>query len=86
MRRVEAVVLKLDSEVGYEDIKDRYGSPWFLLHRADLHQELRNLLQRVSENVQNELASKVTSIDCHAPILALADGRMIQKELVIIAD
>jgi salicylate hydroxylase len=86
MRRFEADTLKLDSEVGYEDVKDRYGSPWLMLHRADLHQELRNLLQRISKNVQIELASEVTSIDCDAATLTLAHGRTIQKELVIIAD
>ena len=86
MRRFRADTLHLDSEVGYEDIEDRYDSPWLLLHRADLHQGLRTLLQAISSDAQIELASEVTLIDCNAATLTLADGRTIQKDLIVVAD
>lgn len=86
VRRIAADTLQLDSEDGYEDIEERYGNPWLLLHRADLHQALRSLLTATSSDARIELASEVISIDCEAGTLALASGQTIQKDLIIIAD
>ena len=86
MRRIAADTLELDSEVGYEDTEARYGSPWLLLHRADLHQGLRTLLAASSSNARIELASEVTSIDCQAGTLTLAEGQTIEKDLLVVAD
>ena len=85
-RRIAADTRELDSEVSYEDIEARYGSPWLLLHRADLHQGLRTLLAATSSNAKIELASEVTSIDCQTGSLTLADGQTIKKDLIVVAD
>jgi salicylate hydroxylase len=86
MRRIAAETLALDSEEDYEDVEARYGSPWLLLHRVDLHQGLRRLLVKTAADVKVELASEVTSIDCQAGTLTLADGQVIEKDLIVVAD
>ena len=86
MRRFRADTLQLDSEISYEDVEDRYGSPWLLFHRADLHQGLRTLLETTSYDTQIGLASEVISIDCDAATLTLADGRTVEKDLIVVAE
>jgi salicylate hydroxylase len=86
MRRIAADTLTLDSEDNHEDVEARYGSPWLLLHRVDLHQGLRKLLETTSTDVEVELASEVISIDCELGILTLAGGQTIKKDLIVVAD
>jgi salicylate hydroxylase len=81
MRRVRADNLEIDSQEMFADTEARYGNRWAFFHRADLHSGLRELVQSPIE-----LASEVVKVDPQAATITLADGRMIQKDLIVIAD
>jgi 2-polyprenyl-6-methoxyphenol hydroxylase-like FAD-dependent oxidoreductase len=81
MRRVRADNLELDSQEKFAETEARYGNRWVFFHRADLHTGLRNLVHSPIE-----LASEVTKVDPETATITLADGRVIQKDLVVIAD
>ncbi|KAL2022938.1 hypothetical protein VTK56DRAFT_4153 [Thermocarpiscus australiensis] len=76
----------------YADMASWFGLGSFTLHRVDLHRGLRDLATRTSREtdigppVDISLGSEVASVDCERGILKLADGRVIAKDLVIIAD
>lgn len=86
MRRMTADTLTLDADDDHEDVEARYGSPWLLLHRVDLHQGLRKLLRTTAADMKVELASEVTFIDCAAGTLTLAGDKVIKKDLIVVAD
>lgn len=81
MRRVRADNLEVDSQEIFTETEAKYGNRWAFFHRADLHTELRNLVQ-----APIELASEVTKVDPHTATINLVDGRVIQKDLLVIAD
>ena len=81
IRRVRADNLELDSRETFAETEAKYGSRWAFFHRADLHTGLRELVQSPIE-----LASEVIKVDPQTATITLADGRMIQKDLVVIAD
>jgi 2-polyprenyl-6-methoxyphenol hydroxylase-like FAD-dependent oxidoreductase len=81
MRRVRADNLQVDSQEIFTETEASYGGRWAFFHRADLHTGLRNLVQ-----TPIELASEVTKVDPQSATITLADGRVIQKDLLIIAD
>jgi 2-polyprenyl-6-methoxyphenol hydroxylase-like FAD-dependent oxidoreductase len=81
MRRVRADNLQVDSQEIFTETEARYGNRWAFFHRADLHTGLRGLVQ-----TPIELASEVAKVDPQTATITLADGRVIQKDLVIIAD
>src|SRR2546425_1197229 len=81
MRRIRADTLEMDSQEIFTETEPKYGNRWAFFHRADLHVELRKLVRSPIE-----LASEVTKVDPHAATITLIDGRVIQKDLVVIAD
>jgi salicylate hydroxylase len=81
MRRVRADDLEVDSQETFAETEAKYGNRWAFFHRADLHTGLRELAQS-----SIELASEVIKVDPQTATITLADGRMIQKDLVVIAD
>lgn len=87
MRRIKADTLDLDSEVKFNNIKEKYGDRWLLLHRADLHTALRQLAETLPAPTPNiHLGSAVSDVDPEAGIITLANGEPVTKDLVIIAD
>jgi 2-polyprenyl-6-methoxyphenol hydroxylase-like FAD-dependent oxidoreductase len=81
MRRVRADNLEMDSREIFTETEAEYGNRWAFFHRADLHIELRKLVRSPIE-----LASEVANVDPHTATITLVDGRVIQKDLVVIAD
>jgi len=81
MRRIHADNLKVDSHETFTETEAKYGNRWAFFHRADLHTGLRELVQSPIE-----LASEVIKVDPQTATITLADGRMIHKDLVVIAD
>ncbi|KAH8691269.1 hypothetical protein BGW36DRAFT_419792 [Talaromyces proteolyticus] len=73
----------------YYDMKDRYGSPWYLAHRVDLHNEIRSLAFGGEYNglkPKLHLASKVVKIEAEEGIVHLADGTRYEADLIVGAD
>lgn len=81
MRRVRADNLEVDSQEMFTETEAEYGNRWAFFHRADLHTGLRNLVQSPIE-----LASEVSRVDPQTATIALVDGRVIQNDLLVIAD
>jgi hypothetical protein len=67
----------------------RYGSPWFLFHRVDLHKELMRLVSEprphTSATAKIHLLSEIVDLDLEGN-LTMADGTRLNKDLVIVAD
>ncbi|CAL5870068.1 uncharacterized protein PFLUO_LOCUS4302 [Penicillium psychrofluorescens] len=69
----------------FSDVKDKYGSPYYFLHRADL---IKVLVDAVSKhrNVTLMMDSRVETYDFDAPAVVLASGKRMEADLVICAD
>lgn len=87
---MKADTLELDSRERFEDTEKSYGNRWAMFHRADLHTGLRDLVEHVSDpdgsRAKIELASEVVKVDPEQGILTMADGSIVQKDLLVIAD
>ena len=68
----------------YSDLVERFGTPWYFIHRVDLHTELKRMAQDL--NVKIRLASEVTNVDCDSGVLTLANGQTVQKDFILAAD
>jgi salicylate hydroxylase len=68
----------------YDDLASRYGSPWYFIHRVDLHTELRRLAQKLEVKIR--LGSEVKHVDAGTGVLTLASGQIIRKDLIVAAD
>lgn len=87
MRRIKADTIELDSELRFDNIKDKYGDRWLLLHRADLHTGLRTLVENLPVPTPKiHLGTAVSDIDPSAGTITLANGEVITKDLIVVAD
>jgi len=86
MRRIKADTAEVDSEELFVDIKQKYGDRWLMFHRADLHNGIRELVEKQSPAPKINLATPVTDIDVSAGTITLKDGSTVQKDLIIVAD
>jgi salicylate hydroxylase len=87
MMRIKADTLDLDSDMKFDKIKDRYGSRWLLLHRADLHSGLRALVDKLpGPSPVINLGDAVSDIDTATGDISLASGQVQTKDLIIVAD
>lgn len=68
----------------YDNYADRFGAPWYFLHRVDLHSGLKDLAMEAGVAIR--LASEVTSMDCETGTITLANGNTVTKDLIIAAD
>jgi salicylate hydroxylase len=67
----------------------KYGAPWYLYHRVDLHTELKRLATEPtcgSRPAKINLSSEVVDVDCEKGTLTLANGSVHQKDLIVAAD
>jgi salicylate hydroxylase len=67
----------------------KYGAPWYLYHRIDLHTELKRLAIEStcdSQPAKINLSSEVVDVDCEKGTLTLANGSVHRKDLIIAAD
>ena len=68
---------------------EKYGAPWYFIHRVDLHSELKRLAQQStsdSEGATIRLSSEVLSVDHVTGKLSLADGSTETTDLIVAAD
>lgn len=75
----------------YEKWESKYGAKGHFLHRVDLHTGLKELAQKSGSGpgfrpARIMLSAEVVDVDCEAGIIELADGRIFQKDVVVIAD
>ncbi|RPD58173.1 FAD/NAD(P)-binding domain-containing protein [Lentinus tigrinus ALCF2SS1-7] len=91
--RPDAIVLRryaTGARVGYTrwaDMEERYGAPYYHVHRADLHRVLFDLAAPLPF-VTVRTNAKVVSVDpdAEAPSVTLAAGEVVRGDLVIGAD
>ena len=87
--RPEAIVLRRYStgeRVGYTswtNMEEKYGAPYYHIHRADLHKLLFDL---AAPFMTLRLQSTVVSVDPEAPSLTLASGEVVHGDLILGAD
>lgn len=67
----------------------RFGAPWFLFHRVDLHNELKRMATEPRPSTaavaKIHLLAEVVDLGLDGT-LTLADGRKLTKDLVVVAD
>ncbi|KAI0667175.1 FAD/NAD-P-binding domain-containing protein [Trametes maxima] len=87
--RPEAIVLRrydTGERVAYtrwSDMHEKYGAPYYHIHRADLHQLLFDL---AAPFMTLRLKSTVVSVDPHTPSITLASGEIVYGDLIVGAD
>ncbi|KAJ5097155.1 FAD-dependent monooxygenase [Penicillium angulare] len=69
----------------YNDVEEKYGAPYYLLHRADLIHVLEDAVAK-AENVTLLMDSRVEAYDYEAPAVTLASGERLEADLIICAD
>lgn len=72
-------------EIPFKDVEDRYGAPYYFVHRADF---IDALVKAVGQypNIKLKMNAKVVEYDFHAPALKTADGQWHHGDLIICAD
>lgn len=87
IRRIKADTIELDSEARFDDIKEKYGDRWLLLHRADLHTGLRQLVEQLPVPTPHiHLGTAVSDVDPITGTISLVNGDSTTKDLIVIAD
>lgn len=81
---IDSATLKDFYHGRYDGLAERFGTPWYFIHRVDLHRELKRLVQDLAVDIRT--ASEVTNVDCDKGVLTLANGQKHQKDLIIAAD
>jgi salicylate hydroxylase len=66
------------------DFEKRYGAPYIVVHRAEMHEILHR--HAVQAGVTVHVASKAIKYDFEQGIVTLEDGRTIQADLVVAID
>ena len=81
--------------MGLPDSIESYGAQWYMLHRADLHNELRRIAElppmdfggNYGPPVKIWLNSEVTSeTDIESGVICLKSGGKFKKDLLLAAD
>ncbi|KAJ9611833.1 hypothetical protein H2204_015152 [Knufia peltigerae] len=89
MSLLDAHTLDVLRSVAVPDTRQRYGAPWFLFHRVDLHLQLKKLATEPRPNTKSvakiNLSSEVADIDLEGAI-SLTNGECVKKDLVVVAD
>ena len=87
MRRIKADTAELDSEVKFGNFKEKYGARFILLHRVDLHNGLRKLVDALPEPKPTiRLGTPVKDVDAGQGVLTVEDGSNVNADLVVVAD
>jgi len=75
---------KLIRGVEFEGFMERYGGPYVVVHRADIHRILYGAC--VKAGVRIELGRKVVTYDVEGGRVRVEDGREMSAELVVACD
>ncbi|KZT36087.1 FAD/NAD(P)-binding domain-containing protein [Sistotremastrum suecicum HHB10207 ss-3] len=71
------------------DLFQKFGARFYLVHRVDLHTELKDLTTSptgLGEPCILHLGSAVLSLDCESGTIGLGDGSFVSADVVIVAD
>jgi salicylate hydroxylase len=66
------------------DFEQRFGAPYLVLHRADLHHALYQHALKLGVTVK--VASRAVNYDLDTPAITLANGEIIEPDLVVAVD
>ncbi|KAK7028753.1 hypothetical protein R3P38DRAFT_2938007, partial [Favolaschia claudopus] len=69
----------------FDDVQDRYGAPYYFIHRADLIDALVSAVKR-SPRIILRMGTPVASCDFDSPAIITTSGERISADLVICAD
>ncbi|KAK3693245.1 hypothetical protein B0T22DRAFT_35934 [Podospora appendiculata] len=74
--------------VSYEQHTEKWGSPVYFAHRVDLHEALKRLAtgEGVGVPVVLHARAEVKSYSPETPSLTLADGAVVEADLIVAAD
>ncbi|PWY67099.1 salicylate hydroxylase [Aspergillus sclerotioniger CBS 115572] len=72
------------TKIPFEDIEERHGAPYYMVHRADLHASLLTAAIRAGVAIHNN--QHVTSYDFTLPKAITADSKEWTADLIICAD
>src|ERR1700761_8104235 len=70
--------------VPFEEFEKRYGAPYIVIHRADIHRILHE--HAIKAGVEVKLNSKVADYDFENGSLRLANGQDLQADLIVAVD
>ncbi|KAH8898945.1 salicylate hydroxylase [Thozetella sp. PMI_491] len=87
-RRMSGLTLEILHDIPVEDVNERFGAPWFLTHRVDLHSELRRLATGEGEGTPAvlHLRAEAVAYTPEDPSVQFADGTVVKADVVIVAD
>jgi salicylate hydroxylase len=66
------------------DFEKRYGAPYIVVHRAEMHEILHRHAVRAGAAVH--VASKVIKYDFEQGVITLEDGQTVQADLIVAVD
>ncbi|KAL1982514.1 hypothetical protein VTN96DRAFT_1239 [Rasamsonia emersonii] len=72
--------------VSFDDMPQRYGAPYYFLHRADLVDALLRAAQTKKSNIAIKTNSRVVEYDFHRPAVMTEQGVWYTADLVISAE
>jgi len=76
---------KILLDIPFDDVEDRYGAPYYFVHRADLINALARAVDK-HPNITLKMNTKVIEYDFESPALKTADGQWHKGDLIICAD
>ncbi|KAI1858294.1 uncharacterized protein JN550_012825 [Neoarthrinium moseri] len=71
------------------DFEETYGAPWWFFHRSDLHSELKRVALHLDSSKGNRATLRLSNLVVDVTtdgLITLADGKQVQKDLVVAAD
>lgn len=71
-------------KIPFDSIEEKYGAPYYLVHRADLHEALLTAVREAGVEVLNR--QRVVSYDFQEPSVTTQTGEVFTADLVIAAD
>ena len=76
---------KLLLDISFEGDEQRYGAPYYFLHRADL---VKLLFETAKEraNIDLKMGCRVVDYDFEAPSVRLANGDLVKGDLIVACD
>ena len=87
---IDATTGDVKTRVPYSELREKFGYPYYLYHRVDLHNGLKEMATRTVDGDNGEvtllLSSEVVEIDCESGTLTLKDGSKVSKDLLVMAD
>lgn len=81
---LEGISGKTLGRISFHDFEERYGAPYVVIHRADIHQILHQ--HAVKAGVDLRLNSKVIQYDFENGGVLLGNGQKLHADLVVGAD